>query len=397
MSYESVSAIVVLAIVVVVAIGWLPRRTLDGMNKVIEHREDRYSPSLHLIDASDGTRFSHERASALKGSLMQATQTQGHRPSQEHIAQIRKCRHEAVHRRQIIVVSLLVLTAVVVVAAFLLKFSPFYALIPLCLVFVVLGLGINASRQAREWESKVAVLPNTHQAARVSDEPGERSARRPDPKPTLVQGRRQTAAETRAQIGQKPMAEPKRDEGSTASAQGRQPALTSREMVASDILAADAATDVMEQREIRRALKQSRNDTARAAAEREQRGQEHAATQRAHDAGTVSAGEVDDKGAGVMEVGAQQDLISFSLGAPPAGVDSRPQRREPESREIKSTRQVVKAVPVEQVESQEDASKTVADAKAFHKAEVESQVEAPAATADSLGADLEAILARRAA
>ena len=74
MGYESLSTVVVLAIVVILMLIWLPRRTIKGMKRVIEHREDRFSPSLHLVDADSGTRFSDETVAAAKGVLMQSTE-----------------------------------------------------------------------------------------------------------------------------------------------------------------------------------------------------------------------------------------------------------------------------------------------------------------------------------
>ena len=49
MGYESLSTVVVLAIVIILMAFWLPKRTVKGMKRVIEHREDRFSPSLHLV------------------------------------------------------------------------------------------------------------------------------------------------------------------------------------------------------------------------------------------------------------------------------------------------------------------------------------------------------------
>lgn len=75
MGYESLSTVVVLAIVVILMLIWLPRRTIKGMKRVIEHREDRFSPSLHLVDADSGTRFSDEHTPQPKGAIMQRAQT----------------------------------------------------------------------------------------------------------------------------------------------------------------------------------------------------------------------------------------------------------------------------------------------------------------------------------
>ena len=83
MGYESLSTVVVLAIVVILMLIWLPRRTIKGMKRVIEHREDRFSPSLHLVDADSGTRFSDETVAAAKGVLMQSTEAHKGATSEE--------------------------------------------------------------------------------------------------------------------------------------------------------------------------------------------------------------------------------------------------------------------------------------------------------------------------
>ena len=75
MGYESLSTVVVLVILMVIAVGWLPRRTVNSMKKVAEHRQDRYSSSLHLVDADSGTRFSDEHTPQPKGAIMQRAQT----------------------------------------------------------------------------------------------------------------------------------------------------------------------------------------------------------------------------------------------------------------------------------------------------------------------------------
>ena len=122
-----------------------------------------------------------------------------------------------------------------------------------------------------------------------------------------------------------------------------------------------------------------------------------------------------------------QDLISFTLGGEHNADNA------PESLEIKSTRQVSKADPVEpavaeklidearavkaaddakavsagnavdtEPEQRDDAdtdaddeAANAAQRAAFHESEERADVEAPAATTDSLGAGLDSILARR--
>ena len=156
MGYESLSTVVVLAIVIILMVFWLPKRTVKGMKRVIEHREDRFSPSLHLVDADSGTRFSDETAAKAKGAIMQSNETHEGKLTDERIAHVRALRRAAIRRRRIIVVSMLVITIVVLMCAFVLHFSPLFALIPASLLAGVLALGVRAAKQAAAWEHKVA-------------------------------------------------------------------------------------------------------------------------------------------------------------------------------------------------------------------------------------------------
>lgn len=107
MGYESLSTVVVLVILMVIAVGWLPRRTVNSMKKVAEHRQDRYSSSLHLVDADSGTRFSDEHTPQPKGAIMQRAQTSTTTPTTAKVAHIRELRRAAVRRRRILALSLL--------------------------------------------------------------------------------------------------------------------------------------------------------------------------------------------------------------------------------------------------------------------------------------------------
>ena len=117
MGYESLSTVVVLVILMVIAVGWLPRRTVNRMKKVAEHRQDRYSSSLHLVDADSGTRFSDEHTPQPKGAIMQRAQTSTTTPTTAKVAHIRELRRAAVRRRRILALSLLLITVLVLVLA----------------------------------------------------------------------------------------------------------------------------------------------------------------------------------------------------------------------------------------------------------------------------------------
>lgn len=474
MGYESLSTVVVLVIVAIIIVVWLPVRTANGMKRVDEHRQDRYSPSLHIVDAENGRRFGDIKPHKAKGAAMPAS-TPSARLTPEHIAHVRELRRAAIRRRQILAVCLLAITVLVFAVSFPLHFSPLLALIPFVLLLLVLVLGANASRQARQWERKVVRYERTHSGTGWSKKPSAESK----------DSKRVNKAEPVAAV--------------TA------PAKELSEQIE------DAATEVMEQRQIRRALRDAEIEQAKAKASRQsaaayQAAEEHAKQSEKSDtaqsaadkpaaepsamvdesADRKSAAETSESSAApdasartdkstksdksvaprvepsltvrderderddaaaaaaadatselvsvrparaldVFDMSTSQDLISFTLGGEHNADNA------PESLEIKSTRQVSKAEPVEpavaeklidearavkaaddakavsagnavdtEPEQRDDAdtdaddeASNAAQRAAFHESEERADVEAPAATTDSLGAGLDSILARR--
>lgn len=484
MGYESLSTVVVLVIVAIIIVVWLPVRTANGMKRVDEHRQDRYSPSLHIVDAENGRRFGDIKPHKAKGAAMPAS-TPSARLTSEHIAHVRELRRAAIRRRQILAVCLLAITVLVFAVSFPLHFSPLLALIPFVLLLLVLVLGANASRQARQWERKVVRYERAHSGTGWSKKPSAESK----------DSKRVNKAEPVAAV----------------TAPAEKPA----EQIE------DAATEVMEQRQIRRALRDAEIEQAKAKALRQsaaayQAAEEHAkqseksdiaqsaadkpaaepsamvdesadrksAAETSESSATPDASvrtdksiesdksvaprvepsltvrderdERDDAAAAaaadatselasvrpartldVFDMATSQDLISFTLGGEHNADNA------PESLEIKSTRQVSKAEPVEPAVAEKlidearavkaaddakaaDAGKAVsagnavdteseqrddadtnaatdaddeaanaAQRAAFHESEERADVEAPAATTDSLGAGLDSILARR--
>ena len=468
MGYESLSTVVVLVIVAIIIVVWLPVRTANGMKRVDEHRQDRYSPSLHIVDAENGRRFGDIKPYKAKGAAMPAS-TPSARLTPEHIAHVRELRRAAIRRRQILAVCLLAITVLVFAVSFPLHFSPLLALIPFVLLLLVLVLGANASRQARQWERKVVRYERTHSGTGWSKKPSAESK----------DSKRVNKAEPVAAV--------------TAPAEQIE----------------DAVTEVMEQRQIRRALRDAEIEQAKAKALRQsaaayQAAAEHAKQSEKSDtaqsaadkpaaepsamvdesADRKSAAETSESSAApdasvrtdksiesdksvaprvepsltvrderderddaaaaadatselvsvrparaldVFDMSTSQDLISFTLGGEHNADNA------PESLEIKSTRQVSKAEPVEpavaeklidearavkaaddakavsagnavdtEPEQRDDAdtdaddeAANAAQRAAFHESEERADVEAPAATTDSLGAGLDSILARR--
>lgn len=117
MGYESLSTVVVLVIVAIIIVVWLPVRTANGMKRVDEHRQDRYSPSLHIVDAENGRRFGDIKPHKAKGAAMPAS-TPSARLTSEHIAHVRELRRAAIRRRQILAVCLLAITVLVFAVSF---------------------------------------------------------------------------------------------------------------------------------------------------------------------------------------------------------------------------------------------------------------------------------------
>ncbi|WP_420908179.1 hypothetical protein [Bifidobacterium pseudolongum] len=339
---------------------------------------------------------------------MPATQTEREK-NRAYIAQVRGLRRAAARRRRWLAGGLLSAAIVMLVLAIALHFSPFYALIPAALCAVVCALGVRASKQARAWEAKMAAK--------------ERERNRK----TAAAAKR--AAKQRAQ---------------QAAAQAAAAAPHEE----------DARTDVLEQREIRRALHQGRIEQQEALARRQAEQAALAAQSKAQSAQPAAAKSAEQpavvsedhrmhaqlvvrdhdtaypldetnelsrvspaSAVDAFDMAVNQDLISFSLGSPRNGVEI--EQDDALSLEIKSTRQVAKATPrdvepdaasapaaSDAAEPAEESGQTdanaaqpnraaVNDSVAFHATEAAATVEAPDETSDSLGSSLETILARR--
>lgn len=394
MGFESLSTIVVLVIAIIMLVVWVPARTANSMKRASEHRQDRYSSSLHLVREADGSRFGDVGTRQTKGAAMPAQASNTVRLTPERIAHVRALRHAAVRRRRILAIALLAITIVVFAVSFAAHYSPLFALIPFALLAAVLILGANASRHARAWERRVARMRE-----------GERKAAAAKPKPA----------------------------SSPASAQSK-------------TVVDDARTREMERREIRRVLHDAAEEKARSlrmkvvaatsGSESVDHGGDAQSRTSSHEGIDADAvGETTVKSAVVAErpdaqaitvhddasdltaemtlvhpasasdafgMAASQDLISFSLGgSSDMRSEAKDAETEPQSLEIKSMKQVTKVEPVEPVEAERLAREAhavhLADAADFHKREASADVEAPAATSDSLGVGLESILANRAA
>ena len=476
MGYESLSTVVVLVIVAIIIVVWLPVRTANGMKRVDEHRQDRYSPSLHIVDAENGRRFGDIKPHKAKGAAMPAS-TPSARLTPEHIAHVRELRRAAIRRRQILAVCLLAITVLVFAVSFPLHFSPLLALIPFVLLLLLLVLGANASRQARQWERKVVRYERTHSGTGWSKKPSAESkdskrvnkaepvaavtapAEHVEDAATEVMEQRQIRRALRDAEIEQAKAKALRQSAAAYQAAGEHAKQTDKSdtaQSAADKPAAEPSAMVDESADRKSAAETSESSAAPDASARTDKStkSDKSVAPRVEPSLTVrdERDERDDAAADatseltsvrparaldVFDMATSQDLISFTLGGEHNADNA------PESLEIKSTRQVSKAEPVEpavaeklidearavkaaddakaadagkavgagnavdtESEQRDDADTNVAtDAgdeaanaaqrAAFHESEERADVEAPAATTDSLGAGLDSILARR--
>ena len=473
MGYESLSTVVVLVIVAIIIVVWLPVRTANGMKRVDEHRQDRYSPSLHIVDAENGRRFGDIKPYKAKGAAMPAS-TPSARLTPEHIAHVRELRRAAIRRRQILAVCLLAITVLVFAVSFPLHFSPLLALIPFVLLLLVLVLGANASRQARQWERKVVRYERTHSGTGWSKKPSAESkdskrvnkaepvaavtapAEQIEDAVTEVMEQRQIRCALRDAEIEQAKAKALRQSAAAYQAAGEHAKQTDKSdtaQSAADKPAAEPSAMVDESADRKSAAETSESSAAPDASARTDKSTKSVAPRvepsltvrderderddAAADATSELASVRPARALDVFDMATSQDLISFTLGGEHNADNA------PESLEIKSTRQVSKAEPVEpavaeklidearavkaaddakaadagkavgavnavdtESEQRDDADTNVAtDAgdeaanaaqrAAFHESEERADVEAPAATTDSLGAGLDSILARR--
>ena len=476
MGYESLSTVVVLVIVAIIIVVWLPVRTANGMKRVDEHRQDRYSPSLHIVDAENGRRFGDIKPHKAKGAAMPAS-TPSARLTPEHIAHVRELRRAAIRRRQILAVCLLAITVLVFAVSFPLHFSPLLALIPFVLLLLLVVLGANASRQARQWERKVVRYERTHSGTGWSKKPSAESkdskrvnkaepvaavtapAEQIEDAVTEVMEQRQIRCALRDAEIEQAKAKALRQSAAAyqaAAEHAKQSEKSDTAQSAADKPAAEPSAMVDESADRKSAAETSESSAAPDASARTDKStkSDKSVTPRVEPSLTVrdERDERDDAAADatselasvrparaldVFDMATSQDLISFTLGGEHNADNA------PESLEIKSTRQVSKAEPVEPAVAEKlidearavkaaddakaaDAGKAVdagnavdteseqrddadtnaatdaddeatnaAQRAAFHESEERADVEAPAATTDSLGAGLDSILARR--
>lgn len=473
MGYESLSTVVVLVIVAIIIVVWLPVRTANGMKRVDEHRQDRYSPSLHIVDAENGRRFGDIKPYKAKGAAMPAS-TPSARLTPEHIAHVRELRRAAIRRRQILAVCLLAITVLVFAVSFPLHFSPLLALIPFVLLLLLLVLGANASRQARQWERKVVRYERTHSGTGWSKKPSAESkdskrvnkaepvaaitapAEQIEDAVTEVMEQRQIRCALRDAEIEQAKAKALRQSAAAYQAAGehaKQPDKSDTAQSAADTPAAEPSAMVDESADRKSAAETSESSAALDASARTDKSTKSVAPRvepsltvrderderddAAADATSELASVRPARALDVFDMATSQDLISFTLGGEHNADNA------PESLEIKSTRQVSKAEPVEPAVAEKlidearavkaaddakaaDAGKAVsagnavdteseqrddadtnaatdagdeaanaAQRAAFHESEERADVEAPAATTDSLGAGLDSILARR--
>lgn len=394
MVYESLSSIIVVVIAAILVLAWLPGRTVRGMKRASEHRQDKLSTSLHMVGEQDGMRFGDTGSRTVKGLVMQ--QKQQDKASQgeaQRIRRVRQMRREAIRRRRILVVSLLAVTVLVAGFSFPMEYSFWFMLIPLALTVLVLAAGAHASAQARAWEANLARRRARQRRQRAASltagtgRPGGKSnsARKATEAPaepatdvlnqqeidrTIAQARedkrvamdarhRRAAADKAAKTKTGVKGEAKgvqtSSAGSRSAGHAKQSTVKKTTVTSGKGVSQSARTGTGKKSGQGTAAGQPKQETGSTRAtihEGKRTGsrsklaasavkvQPELGEDATHELERISPSPALD----AFEMAASQDLISFSLGSPRNGVT--PKSEGPQSLEIKSTRQVSKAEPV---------------------------------------------------
>lgn len=446
MVYESLSSIILVVIAVILVLAWLPGRTVRGMKRASEHRQDKLSTSLHMVGEQDGMRFGDTGPQTVKGLVMQQKQQdKASLGEAQRIRRVRQMRREAIRRRRILVVSLLVVTALVAGFSLPMEYSFWFMLIPLALTVLVLIAGAHASAQARAWEANLArrkALQRRQRAASLTKgggRPSGRAATAPADGAESVESPSEIATDVLDQQEiNRTIAKAREDKRAALNARKRKTENATANTGAGEKGAKAPSADAKvaspsERRAATRnaAERDSTSSTGKAGKAVQKAGKgtvshrgrrvnleslaNASSVQVSGDAGQDATHELErikpSPALDAFEMAASQDLISFSLGSPRNG--SIQESEGPQSLEIKSTKQVSKAEPVkaeirgkkaEKRKNAERAGKTGTGSsekgrgdmpKDFHQREMEADVEVPKQSADSLSIGVEAILARR--
>ena len=155
MDFGSMSGIVLALTLVVAIVALVPLATRRGMMNAAEHDDDRFSPSLHIVDVDVPNEERAEGHDDRDGKEARTMKEATHSLSQDHIRRVRANRKKAVRRRQIIVSLLSAATVVFAILGISTPAPWWIFFIPLTLLAVVLGLGARASARARDWEKSL--------------------------------------------------------------------------------------------------------------------------------------------------------------------------------------------------------------------------------------------------
>lgn len=169
---ESVTGIVLWVALAIVLLGWVPAKAARSRAKADEHRDDRFSTSMHIVSVEDATRpgddgygsraMNKTYGANARAQLERDERMQSHNTARlakltdERIREIRSLRRAGIRRRRIIVAALAAVTAITFGVSFAVPFSPAWALVPFVMLVAVLVAGVHAGRQAAAWEADVA-------------------------------------------------------------------------------------------------------------------------------------------------------------------------------------------------------------------------------------------------
>lgn len=485
---ESVTGIVLWAVLAIVLLGWVPAKASRSMAKADEHRADRFSTSMHIVNLDDATRPGDDAYGAramnktygadARAQLERETRMQSQNTARlakltdERIREIRSLRRAGIRRRRFIVIALMLVSAITFGVSFAVPYAHAWTLVPLVLLVVVLLAGVRAGRQAREWEANLArVRAERRKQAEAREQSITSGSRDGASRGAARDGGRDVDAgaahENRDAIPTEPlsMEELKQVLRQRAAEQARQEARRKQQEVQEqEALRAQAAKarqkaarEAQERKRLeeRRAREAADRAVAQGAAQEPEAGPHVAVAQDAQD---VRNARIDGRAGKTVvrprRVGADMEqiadpdplyaemasapkantissvpeLISFSLGQARNKVVEPTPEPEPLSAPIKSVRQVAVAVEKESVEPPAEsmvdgvpvsALRGDADAASPEVAEASGnadagsahserpklvlvdgrrafdEVEPPAESSDSLGLDVDSVIARR--
>lgn len=397
-------SIVIAAIAVIALAGLLPALFRDQLAKSRRKIAQRRSGALRAVKLEPDT--GRHTDVGMKVGTMADTQM-----SRKRIEEVRALRKASIRRRRVVVAVLLVALVAVIVCSRVFRFSWLWALIPALLLVLVLGLGARAASVARKWEASVAQWYAREESLPIAQGTGrEKGVTRPvvsrGADPSRPSSPSQEASGTSG------------DRFPQGAAAVRVESLPTHVIPLKDVRLVLRAQEedkrkALEMRDRARRKREERKASEGRAGEGDNEAEETRESKvadadthpaRADGASTAKDAVVAQPRAAAQDGSAAQgeeaDLISFSLGGSSPKKPESDKPEDPVERGPLDKKDSAPADPAEQEAtyvtrpSEEERRRIFQDVTP--SVTTLQEVPAPERTADSLGVDLDAVLARRA-